>query len=94
MDPIASILGQQGMRRALTGAAANDPVVPEPTPRLRHRPSATRRRIDATRRLAAAVARASGEREGRVHIHMGDGGRPYVCEASRCTSPGMSPRDL
>jgi hypothetical protein len=49
------------------------------------------------RRFASAVVRAvSGERPragADVHFHSGPDG-PYVCEAPRCESPGLDPRDF
>jgi hypothetical protein len=96
MDPIASIASQIRMRDSLTGAVADDPVVPEPTRRTRRRSivHVTKRGIATTRRVGAVIALARGENDERPHVHMGPEGRPYVCEAPRCTSPSMSGRDL
>jgi hypothetical protein len=46
-------------------------------PVLRERPGRSRRRL---RR----------EREERVHFHLGDDARPFVCEARDCRSPGLT----
>ena len=45
-----------------------------------------------THRLGVALANALRDHhtEAPVHFHAGDDGRPYVCEAPRCSSPGLT----
>jgi hypothetical protein len=45
-----------------------------------------------THRLRVALADALRERHANdaVHFHAGDGGRPYVCENPRCSSPSLA----
>jgi hypothetical protein len=60
MNPIASIIGRVLMRDSLTGALADDPVVPEPASRPRRRRNVSLRRgTDTTRRGAGAIGGAS-----------------------------------
>jgi hypothetical protein len=47
--------------------------------------------IRLTSRLRSAFARALRpvRPDAGPHFHGGDGGRPYVCENPRCSSPGL-----
>jgi hypothetical protein len=60
MNPIAAIVSQLQIRDALTGALANDPVMPAPTRGRRRRPkthAAQHKAVDAR-----ATRRAAGDR--------------------------------
>jgi hypothetical protein len=41
-------------------------------------------------RVALAGALRPRYAEEPVHFHAGDDGRPYVCEAPRCSSPSLT----
>jgi hypothetical protein len=45
-------------------------------------------------RLRDVLARAlrPARPDGDPHFHGGDGGRPYVCDNPRCSSPGLDVR--
>jgi hypothetical protein len=48
-----------------------------------------------TSRIATSVSRAwrrvmPATVQHDVHFHVGSGGRPYVCDYTRCESPGLT----
>jgi hypothetical protein len=47
-------------------------------------------------RVAQSIARvvsAKPEHED-IHFHLNSEGRPFVCDTTRCESPGLSPREV
>jgi hypothetical protein len=48
-----------------------------------------------TSRIATSISRAlqrviPATVQHDVHFHLGSGGRPYVCDYTRCDSPGLT----